>query len=251
MTASTNAAASNDRRRTPRKDSEAAAPERRRSRSTERQEPRRRRGAEPFEDLLWRLQARRGDDAGRLQTVGLIGCDALSGTTTVAANLAVCAADAGLGPVLLVETHRGSRPLAKAWSLGRGPGLADVVAGDAALAEALRPGPAPNLNVLPVGNLRRNEVVAWEPNVLQAMLDETSAEHRLLVFDLPAANQLRQGLMLARRLDHLLLVVRAEVTRSGEALEAAQRLANDGLEPAGVVLNRSRQYVPRWMRAWL
>jgi tyrosine-protein kinase Etk/Wzc len=210
----------------------------------------RRRGAEPFDELLWRLQARRktSDDSG--STIGLIGCEDRAGSTTIAANLAVRASELSLGPVLLVETSRGGRSLAREWRLARGAGLAELLAGEASLAECLRPGPAAGLSVLPCGQLRAGEIVAWEPGGVDALLAETAADHSLVIFDLPPASQMRQALMLARRLDQVIMVVRAEGTRKQDAARAASRLLDDGVPLAGAVLNRQRRYVPRWLHRW-
>ena len=53
--------------------------------------------------------------------------------------------------------------------------------------------------------------------------------------------------MLARRLDEVLLVVRAERSRRQAIERVADRLIEDGLPMAGAVLNRRRTYLPRWL----
>ena len=73
----------------------------------------------------------------------------------------------------------------------------------------------------------------------------------MVIFDLPPASRLRQALLLARRLDQTLLVVRAESTRKQDAAKLAQLMADDGLPLAGVLFNRRRRYVPRWMERWV
>ena len=88
----------------------------------------RRRGAEPYDALLWRLQTRQAGDANSL-VLGLIGCEARTGTTTIAANLAVRASELGLGPVLLIDATGSRSRVTDAWNLAAGPGLADVLAG--------------------------------------------------------------------------------------------------------------------------
>jgi Mrp family chromosome partitioning ATPase len=72
-----------------------------------------------------------------------------------------------------------------------------------------------------------------------------------VIFDFPPADRLRQSLLLARRLDQVLLVVRAESTRKDDAAKLSQRLVDDGLPLAGVLFNRHRSYVPRWMERWM
>lgn len=207
-----------------------------------------RRSAGPYDELLWRLQARRGEAGQGAATLGLIGCEPRVGATTIAAHLAVRASELGLGPVLLVETHRGGESFSRGWRLSRGAGLAELLAGEASLEECLRDGPVEDMSVLPVGGVKRGEAVTWEKGAMEGLLAESTADHALVIFDLPPATQLRQALMLARRLDQTLLVVRAESTRRGDAAKAVQRLLDDGVPVTGAVLNRQRDYRPRLLR---
>jgi Mrp family chromosome partitioning ATPase len=211
----------------------------------------RRRGAEPYDALLWRLQARQTPDAGRCITLGLVGSERRVGVTTVATNLAVRASDLQLGPVLLVETSPGGMRRSNLWSNESGPGLAQLLAGDASYSECLRPGPSGDLSILPAGALPRGETCVLEPGAIDALLAEACADHRLVVFDLPAADHLREMLLLARQLDQVLLVLRSGATRQRDMQRVADRLIEDGVPLAGAVLNRQRSYVPSWLKRWM
>jgi Mrp family chromosome partitioning ATPase len=208
-------------------------------------------GAGPFDELLCRLQARHDGKLAGHVTLGLIGCQGRAGVTTMAANLAVRASELGLGPVLLVETYRGGRSVGSAWGLSHRSGLVDLFRGTASFADCLQPGPAPDLQVLSAGMLRRGEIAVADATAVNSLLAEATALFAMVIFDLPPANRLRQALLLARRLDQALLVVRAESTRKHDAAKLAQRMVDDGLPLTGVLLNRQRRYVPRWMERWV
>ncbi len=210
-----------------------------------------RRGTEPYDAILWRLEARHAPESAKSTTLGLIGCERRVGVTTVAANLAVRASELQLGPVLLVETNATAPRLSKMWRLSAGPGLAQLLAGEASYADCVRPGPTPGLTVLPAGSLPRGATSSWEPGGVEALFAEACADHRLVVFDLPAADELQQALLLARQLDQVLLVVRSEATRQQRAERVADRLEEDGVPLSGAVLNRRRSYVPRWLERWI
>jgi Mrp family chromosome partitioning ATPase len=209
------------------------------------------RGAHPYDELLWRLQAQQSGDMSTPVTIGLVGSERRCGVTTLAANLAVRAGELHLGPVLLVEANWEGPRLSKMWRLPPGPGLADFLAGQASYVDCLRAGPAPDLEVLPAGALRRGDSPHLEPGVVDALMAEACADHGLVLFDLSAAENLQQTLMVAKRLDQVLLVVRAESTRQRNAQKVADRLLEDGVPLTGVVLNRRRRYVPRWLQRWL
>jgi Mrp family chromosome partitioning ATPase len=209
------------------------------------------RGAGPFDELLCRLQARRDRKSTGRAMIGLIGCEERAGVTTMAANLAVRASELGLGPVLLVEVQRGNRSVESGWKLGRGPGLAELYSGSASLAECLRQGPTPELQVLLAGSHRDDELAEGDAVGVESFLSEIAADFSTVIFDLPPADRLRQSLLLARRLDQVLLVVRAESTRKDDAAKLSQRMVDDGLPLAGVLFNRHRTYVPWWMERWI
>jgi tyrosine-protein kinase Etk/Wzc len=210
-----------------------------------------RRGAEPFDALLWRLQSRHVDDAAVAATVGLTGCEPRTGVTTLAANLAVRAGELQLGPVLLVETDFEHPRLRQQWKASAGPGLAELLAGEASMADCLRNGPAPGLHLLPAAGARRREAPAWDIGAVDALLAESCADHSLVLFDLPPVERLQHTVLLARRLDQVLLVIRAEHTQVPEAQRAADRLLEDGVPLVGAVLNRERSYMPRWLKRWI
>lgn len=210
-----------------------------------------RRGADPFDAILWRLQSRQSPASGPM-TIGLLGCEKRAGVTTIATNLAVRASEMQLGPVLLVETDADRSRLRKSWRLGSGPGLTELMAGDASLADCTYAGPAPGLKVIPAAaGQGGDETLAWDTGAVDALLAETCADYRLVLFDLPCADQLHQTVLLARRLEQVLLVIRAESTRSRDAQRIADRLTEDGVPLSGVVLNRSRSYVPNWLKRWI
>jgi Mrp family chromosome partitioning ATPase len=210
-----------------------------------------RRGAAPFDALLWRLQARQPGAASRAATLGLVGCGEDAGVTTLAGNLAVRASELGLGPVLLIETDAERPRLRRAWKLLAGPGLEQLFAGEATYAQCLQSGPATGLHVIAATGHRRGSAAAWDAAAVDALLVEACGDHSLVLVDLPAASQLKQTVMLARRLDQVLLVVRAERTPGGEAERIAEHLREDGVPLAGAVLNRERSYVPRWLKRWI
>jgi Mrp family chromosome partitioning ATPase len=204
----------------------------------------------PYDDLLWRLQSRHTPEGGAL-TIGLIGGDARAGVTTIASNLAVRASELNLGPVLIVEADVRRPRLAKTWKLERGPGLVDLLRGEASYSACLRPGPVENLAVMPAGRIPRGDNVSWTAGDVDALIAETCADNSLVFFDLPAAGELCGMLMLARRLDQALVVIRAESDRDFELKKRVDRLLDDGVAVAGAILNRKRSYVPGWLQRWM
>jgi Mrp family chromosome partitioning ATPase len=203
--------------------------------------------AAPYDALLWRILSRREAGEQAACTIGVVGAEPRVGATTVAANLAVRACELQQGPVLLIEANPSRPKLAGSWKLAGAPGLPALVAGEASLNDCVQVGPTPDLKVLTAAT----ELPTWESATVHALLAEVAADYRVVIFDLPAAGQLNDSLLLARQLEQVLLVVRAEQSCGPAVQRVADQLADDGVSLAGVVLNRQRTYVPRWLTRWV
>ena len=203
--------------------------------------------AEYFDALLWRLFDRRDDADGAGYLLGVTGCARQSGVSTVAANLAIRAADHGLGPVLLVDANDHHPQLHRLMRAKSGAGLADVLAGRASLAAAVQPTCVPGLQLLSLGSaslLKRLRIDSARPEQLVAELRET---YSLVLVDLPGACQMSHSHWLAHALDGTVLVIRSQRIGRGVAHECQRRLAQDGIQILGAVLTDQHTYLPSWL----
>lgn len=212
----------------------------------------RRRGAEPYDTLLWRLLprlegARRpGDGAGFL--VGVTSCDRRSGVSTVAANLAIRAADHQMRPVLLVDGAAARPTVGRQFRLRGALGLADVFAGRCGVEEAIHGTTVEGLDVMPVGTSGLMDRVSLDHQQVDALLTGLRESHHLVVFDLPDAEDLRHMLLVARRLDAAILALRYGLATRSHVERTAEQLRADEVPLMGSVLCRRRQHVPDWIR---
>ena len=153
------------------------------------------------------------------------------GRTTTAANLALTAAREGRATIL-VEADLRRPSLGRLIGFGPGPGVADVLAGRAALEEAItRLGP---LSVILAGEAGDDPGALLRGPGGPALLDPLRAAHELVVLDAPPALAFSDGDRLSGEADAALLVVRA-----GTTPRHVVRLALDALgdRAAGIVLN--------------
>lgn len=211
----------------------------------------RRRGADPYDTLLWRLHPRLeeragSDGAGFL--VGVTSCDRRVGVSTVAANLAIRAADHQMRPVLLIDGSTAKPSVARQFRLREATGLADALAGRCDLAEAIHETPVDGLEVMPLGTTGLIDRVGLDHQQVEAMLAGLRESHELVVFDLPEASELRHMLLVARRLDAAILALRCDTTARGSAERVAAQLRADGVNLVGSVVTRRREHVPAWLR---
>jgi Mrp family chromosome partitioning ATPase len=210
-----------------------------------------RRGSDEYDALLWRIKPAVDQAAGGAFRLGVLANRRRSGASTVAANLAIRAADLGWGPVLLVDANLAAPRVKREFRLPAGPGLVEACVESLALSSVVRGSGVEGLEVLPAGKVRLLKRAGLSPSGLQGLLHEMTEAYEFVVFDLPAADRLGPALPIAQALDAALLVLRSEKVSETDARRAARRLAVDGIPLSGAVLSRQRQYVPHWLRRWL
>jgi Mrp family chromosome partitioning ATPase len=206
----------------------------------------RRKGAEYYDSLLWRLSAQWSDPNSAGFLLGLTGCLRNAGVSTLATNLAIRAADHGIGPVLLVDANVRRPQLHRLLKVSRRIGLADVLTGQSTLGELIQRTSFPGLDLLPLGadGSRRN--AGTNPAKIEALACDFRESYALVLVDLPPVGELDHLHPLARVLDATLLILRAGRVRRQEAQHALERLAHDDICVLGTVITNQHQYVPRW-----
>jgi Mrp family chromosome partitioning ATPase len=204
-------------------------------------------GSEYFDALLWRLFERREDPTGAGYLLGVTGCARQSGVSTVAANVAIRAADHGLGPVLLIDANEHHPHLHRLFSAKSRVGLAEVMSGQTSLAEAAQSTRVHGLQLVPLGSAGLMKRVRIDSARIEALVAELRETYSLVLVDLPGACQMSHCPGLAHALDGALLVIRSERIGRGVANECQRRLAHDGIHILGAVITDQHTYLPSWL----
>jgi Mrp family chromosome partitioning ATPase len=204
-------------------------------------------GSEYYDRLLWRLWSQQTRDDGVALILGLCGCSRQAGVSTLAANLAIRAADHGLGPVLLVDANLCSPELHKLAPSEVRAGLVDVLAGQASLRSCVQSTPVTGLDLLPLGGGAGSEAVRIDPQQTDALISQMREQYAFVICDLPIASQMGYAKLLAGSLDATLLVVRSACVKRQSAQQLVRDLSLDGVPLAGMVMTDRRAYVPNWL----
>ncbi|MFL5281438.1 MAG: hypothetical protein ACJ8AW_10680 [Rhodopila sp.] len=169
-----------------------------------------------------------------------------TGASTVASGYARVAADDCAQPVLYVDCN-GIRMKAR----NRGttpelPTLFDALRRGLPLSDAITPArDAKNLMWARLGPGER-PLLALGGDRLQSMLDMLRASHPVIVLDTPPT-EAPEAAAVSRYCDGSVLVVAAGRTRQWEIENAKALLERLGGQTVGVVLNRERSVLPRWL----
>ncbi len=160
------------------------------------------------------------------------------GKSFVTANLGLLLAEAGKRVVLVdADIRRGT--LHRFFGLGRGPGLADVIAG-LPLEQALRGTGQPGLTVLTSGALPPNPAELLASDRLARLIAELAARFDLVLLDTPPVLAVTDAALVARHASVNLLVARSGQHPLRELLTAVRLLGRSGIRVNGFVLNGVR-----------
>jgi capsular exopolysaccharide synthesis family protein len=182
-----------------------------------------------------------------LHTILLTAARHAEGTTRVSIGLASALASEGDTKVLLVEANMRTPSLAERLSLGKGPGLADYLVGQASAESVIHAVDDGNLSVVHAGSA----INVVDCEAIAAGVHRLAPQFDFVIVDAPPVNRYADVSVLAPKFDGVILVVEADQTPVADAESAKRNLDRVGARIFGVVLNRRRSYVPAALQALL
>lgn len=163
------------------------------------------------------------------------------GKSTSITNLGLCLAELPNTRVCLLDSDLRAPVIHEILDLPLGPGLSEVLSGDASVREVIVPSGLDGLDVITAGQGVANpsETVASERMV--EILHQLKSLYAYTLVDTPPALAVTDSSMLAPRADGVLVIVRLEKTARNEAKEAIQLLENLGGNVIGTFLTGARE----------
>jgi capsular exopolysaccharide synthesis family protein len=165
------------------------------------------------------------------------------GTTAVACGLAIAMAETG-ARVVLVDANLRSPGVGRYLAMDGGPGLADVLAGRAEVADVLRDPLDGRLTVLPPGEKRHDPGEVLASPKLAETVRELTARFDVVLVDAPPLHGVADATVLSKVTDGALLVVRADHTRTADVQRSTDLLEHVGARLIGAVLNALPRRLP-------
>lgn len=175
------------------------------------------------------------EEAGPLRSILVTSPGSRDGKSITAANLALTMAQEFQRNVVLVDADMRGSSIHSLFALDAAPGLADVLAGEASLDEALVYLPEYRLTVLPAGRTPQFPTELLGSAAMRRSIDTLRARFDRILIDVPPVAPLADVGTIAPLADGVVLVVRAGVTQR-PALDQALE-AFDEEKVLGVVLN--------------
>jgi capsular exopolysaccharide synthesis family protein len=167
---------------------------------------------------------------------------AREGKTTLASHLALSIARAGKR-TLLVDCDFRRPELHNLFQMEAGPGLSEVLGGEMEFAQAVRPGPVAGLSILTVGQRGRPMIQALAQDATGQLFETIRQHYDFIIVDSSPVLPVADALTLGKRMDAVLLSVRAEWSQVPYVYAACEQLAALRIPVIGSVLNGTRRHL--------
>ena len=175
------------------------------------------------------------------------------GTSLVASQFAKFAAGLASGSVLLVDctsagrTDPGPKSRQRGEGAWTGPGLLDAYSDDGRIDRAITtsgPADSPHLAVL---TSRPNAALHDKGNVMAEVLSLARERYPLVILDTPSLEDSASTLLFSRACDGVIMVLAAEATAVNSAEGTIASIERSGGKVLGLVFNKRRIHMPRWL----
>jgi capsular exopolysaccharide synthesis family protein len=161
------------------------------------------------------------------------------GKSVTSANLATAMAAEGRR-VILVDADLRRPSVHRILGLPAAPGLSEVLAGMKSVDEVLQPTGIDNLQAICAGPIPPNPTELLGSAAFDRLLDELESRADVVLFDTPPCLPVIDPVIVAGRVDGVLLVIHAGETRKGAIKHAVELLTRAHARIVGVIFNRVR-----------
>lgn len=150
---------------------------------------------------------------------------------------------------LLIDGSRGCNSLTNKLGLEDQLGLSDLILSDGvgALSKAVhRLSDAP-FHFIPSGQQRLGLSMGSARITIKRIIETLKGVYKYVIYDSPHTQNNSESLAIASAFDGVVMVVSGNETRTGVAQAAKDSLVQSGANVIGVIFNRRKYYIPRWL----
>ncbi len=181
------------------------------------------------------------------QVLLMVGAQPQSGTSVVANNLAISMAYEGRR-VLLLDANYRQPAQHRLFGVTTEPGLIEVVRGVMAFDDAVVHIDTPAMDILPIGRASDGAPEIFEGEAFGKLLDELRSRYDLIMIDAPPALLATDSMVMAKRADAAVVVVRAMEDMRGMIGRLLRQFSSQRIEVLGLILNRARSSAGGYFR---
>lgn len=174
-------------------------------------------------------------ETGKGHVVGITSSVQSEGKSSTASNTAYALSESG-AKVLLMECDLRRPSLAFKLGLERAPGLSNLLIGKAQLPATIQQcALVPALDIMTSGDIPPNPSELLASPRMEALLEELRETYDYIIVDLPPITVVSDALAMSKRLDGMVVVVRADHSDRQMLAEAMRQLKMVGVRILGFV----------------
>jgi polysaccharide biosynthesis transport protein len=185
-----------------------------------------------------------GNGAQPTRVLMITSAQAQEGKTMLASNLALSIARTGRR-TLLVDGDLRRPSVAPLFGVPEGPGIAEILRGEARASDCIRPTPMPGLSLLPAGRSCRQVIQELAREGIGNLFQQLREEFDFIVVDSCPVLPVSDSLLLGRLVDAVVFCVRPKVSRAPSVCAAREMLSRLNIPVLGTVINGDRRHARR------
>jgi len=198
--------------------------------------------ATEFRRLLHRV--RKHGESRETKAIMITSAMLAEGKSTIAALLALTAARQKGLKTLLIDSDLRRPSIHKFFSTERAPGLADTLGNGVAAADVIRKTALENLHLITAGRATPQPAEVFDAEAIGTIIEEMKFFYDLIIVDAAPLLPVSDPLLLAAKVDGLLLVVKAGSTQREVVERAVDMLELHRDRVLGVILNNVNNSLP-------
>ena len=179
-------------------------------------------------------------------TLGIIGVEAGSGASTMSMAFAITSSEDFQLSTVLIEADRVGRTISKEFGLNGSPGLAELAQGKAEPNDCLQAANRQSLRLVSSSSeYTFNQCNLASCKDFAAAIAQIQKNADLVIVDLPPASSQDKLVGLAQHLDYVIVVLESGKTELKPASRLLRTLEESDVNLIGVVLNKSKNFLPQ------
>jgi capsular exopolysaccharide synthesis family protein len=198
-----------------------------------------------FEELKTKIQTQYAD--GSMKTIMFTGTCHGEGASATAAGFASCLARDYQFKVLLMDVNMRTPGLHKFFDMDQTYGLLDVFSNVLPFEPNIRDVTQGNLYVITCNGDFSGSVSLFESDRFSEFLKTMRKSFDYLILDAPPVTIFSEAQVISSKVDGVILIIESGKTRRQVALKAKKEIEAAGGNFLGVVLNKRKFYIPKWL----
>ncbi|MGH7824516.1 MAG: CpsD/CapB family tyrosine-protein kinase [Candidatus Binatia bacterium] len=195
-----------------------------------------------------------GSKKNKIKTLLVVASDHGEGATTTATFLASVLAKTNRARVVLVDANLRTPSPLSTHRLNQGSkGFTELASGNARLNDVVQSAGfiSPNLSVISAGRSLPSPSYLFDGDAIEAILETLRERYDYVILDGAPIKDYSDSCFLGSKVDGTIIVVEAGKTRKETARGTKRQLERYGANVLGTVLNKKRNYVPRFLERFL